>query len=182
MSKLENVLQAIDVYNQNDPHGREFPYSEKLTGWVLRLNPHPSDALRIAARGQHIGRWTSPREAYPMDRNGYLRWREELKRFHAKTVGELMAKEGYLEADIEAVRQIILKKYQTNTDAQTIEDALCLVFLESQFEDMRQKTPDAKMIDILQKTWKKMSSKGKDVALTMDLPAHHKELIQEALK
>ncbi len=182
MNRLEKVLQAIDAYNQKDPHGREFPYSEKLTGWVLRLTPAPSEALRIAARGQHIGRWTSPRESYPMDRTGYLRWREELKRFHAKTVGELMAKEGYSESEMDTVRQIILKKYQTNADAQTIEDALCLVFLEGQFEELRQKTADPKMIDILQKTWKKMSPKGKEVALTMDLPAHHKQLIQEALK
>ena len=111
---------------------------------MLRLNPAPSDALRIAARGQHIGRWTSPRESFPMDRGGYLRWREELKRFHAKTVADIMAKESYSETEIEAVRQIILKKYQTNADAQTIEDALCLVFLESQFEELRRKTPDPK--------------------------------------
>ncbi len=182
VDRLEKVLQAIDAYNQTDPHGREFPYSEKLTGWVLRLNPNPSEALRIAARGQHIGRWTSPRDSYPMDRAGYLRWREDLKRFHAKTVGEIMTKEGYSEIEIEAVRQVILKKYQTNADAQTIEDALCLVFLETQFEDMRQKTPDAKMIDIIQKTWKKMSPKGKEVALTMKLPAEHVQLIQAALK
>ena len=181
VSRLENVLKAIDAYNQTDPHGREFPYSEKLTQWVLRLNPAPSEVLRIAARGQHIGRWTIPRESYPMDRGGYLRWREDLKRFHAKTVGELMLKEGYSESEVDAVRQIILKKYQTNADAQTIEDALCLVFLESQFEELRHKTPNPKMIDIIQKTWKKMSPKGKEVALSMDLPAHHKQLIQEAL-
>src|SRR5258708_28084252 len=125
MSRLENVLKAIDTYNQKDPHGREFPYSEKLTSWVLRLEPAPSEALRIAARGQHIGRWTSPRESYPMDRGGYLRWREDLKRFHAKTVGEIMAKEGYAESEVDAVSQIILKKnFQSNPDAQTIEDAL----------------------------------------------------------
>src|SRR6266571_3420018 len=126
MGRLENVLLAIDAYNRKDPHGREFLYSDKLTQWVLRLNPAPSEALRIAARGQHIGRWTIPRQSYPMDRGGYLRWREELKRFHAKTVGEMMAQEGYSEPEIEAARQIILKKnIQTNPDAQTIEDALC---------------------------------------------------------
>ena len=138
--------------------------------------------MRIAARGQHIGRWTSPRSAYPMDRAGYLRWREDLKRFHAKTVGDLMAKAGYAEPEIEAVRQIILKKnFQSNPDAQTIEDALCLVFLESQFEELRQKTPDPKMIDIIQKTWRKMSDKGKQLALQMKLPEEHKQLIQKAL-
>ena len=181
MDRLENVLNAIDAYNKNDPQGREFPYSEKLTAWVLKLDPSPSEALRIAARGQHIGRWKSPRESYPMDRGGYLRWREDLKRFHAKTVGEIMAQEGYTEVEIVAVRQIILKKYQTNADAQTIEDALCLVFLESQFEELRQKTPDPKMIEIIQKSWRKMSEKGKKAALQMELPAARKELISRAL-
>jgi hypothetical protein len=183
MPSVDRVLQEIDAYNAKDPHGRELPYSEKLTSWTLRLNPAPSEALRIAARGQHIGRWTIPRSSYPMDRGGYLRWREELKRFHARTVAEIMSKEGYAEENVEAVRQIILKKnFQANPDAQTIEDALCLVFLESQFEELRQKTPDPKMIDIIQKTWKKMSAKAKEVALTMDLPPQHKALIQEALK
>ena len=181
MDRLQNALNAIDAYNQNDPQGREFPYSEKLTAWVLRLNPEPSEALRIAARGQHIGRWMSPRDAYPSGRIGYLRWREDLKRFHAKTVAEIMAKEGYSESELDEVRQIILKKYQTIADAQTIEDALCLVFLESQFEELRQKTPDSKMIEIIQKTWRKMSEKGKQLALEMDLPEEHKQLIQKAL-
>ena len=183
MARLENVLQTIDAYNAGDPHGRELPYSEKLTAWVLQLNPAPSEALRIAARGQHIGRWTIPRQSYAMNRGGYLRWREDLKRFHAKTIGEIMAKEGYPESDTDAVKQIILKKnFQSNPDAQTIEDALCLLFLESQFEELRQKTPDPKMIDIIQKTWKKMSAKAKDVALAMDLPADNKKLIRQALQ
>jgi hypothetical protein len=180
--RLDKVLSAIDAYNQKDPNGKEFPYSERLTCWVLKLTSHPSEALRIAARGQHIGRWTSPRQSYPMDRGGYLRWREDLKRFHAKTVGEMMAQAGYAEAEIEAVRQIILKKnFQANPDAQTVEDALCLVFLETQFEELRQKTPDPKMIEIIQKTWKKMSAKAKEVALAIEIPAHHKALIQKAL-
>jgi hypothetical protein len=183
MTRLEMVLQAIDAYNAKDPHGRELSYSEKLTGWVLRLNPTPSEALRIAARGQHIGRWTLPRAAYPMDRGGYLRWREELKRFHAKTVTSMMAQAGYPETDLEAVRQIILKKnFQANPDAQTIEDALCLVFLEDQFEELLQKTPDPKMIDIIQKTWKKMSDHGKKFALALKLPPAHEKLIKQALQ
>ncbi len=82
-----------------------------------------------------------------------------------------MVKDSYSEPEIDAVRQIILKKnFQSNTDAQTIEDALCLVFLESQFEELRQKTPDPKMADILRKTWKKMSEKGKEAALAMNQP------------
>ena len=182
MDRLQNVLNAIDAYNQKDPQGRELPYSKKLTDWVLKLNPNPSEVLRIAARGQHIGRWSSPRRSYPMDRSGYLRWREDLKRFHAKTVGDLMRPAGYSEPEIEAATQIILKKnFQSNANAQTVEDALCLVFLESQFEELRQKTPDPKMIEIIQKTWRKMSEQGKKLALAMELPAAHQELIRQAL-
>ena len=183
VSRLENVLAAIDQFNKRDPKGKEFPYSENLTRRVLKLNARPSEALRIAARGQHIGRWTIPRESYPMNRGGYLRWREDLKRFHAQTVGELMVQAGYPEPDVEAVRRIILKKnFQTNADAQTVEDALCLVFLETQFDELRQKTPDPKMVDIIQKTWRKMSDKGKALALEMELPEAHKQLILQALK
>jgi len=182
MGNLEQVLLAIDGYNRQDPQGRELAYSEKLTAWVRKLTLCPSEALQIAARGQHIGRWAIPRQSYPLDRGGYLLWREDLKRFHAKTVGELMARAGYPEPEIEAVRQIILKKnFQANADAQTVEDALCLVFLETQFEDLRQKTADPKMIGIIQKTWRKMSEKGKQLALEMELPEDHKALIQKAL-
>src|SRR5438477_11255894 len=130
MSRLENVLRDIDAYNAKDPRGQELPYSEKLAGWVLRLNSTPSEALRIAARGQHIGRWTVPRNTYPMNRGGYLRWREDLKRFHAKTVGEMMAKFGCSLEECEKVRLIILKKnIQGDPDTQTVEDGLCLIFL-----------------------------------------------------
>ena len=183
MSRLENVLAAIDAYNKQDPNRQELPYSEKLTSWVVQLDPQPSEALRIAARGQHIGRWKSPRQSYPMDRGGYLRWREDLKRYHAKTIGELMATEGYSESEIEEVNQVVLKKnFQSNPDAQTIEDALCLVFLENQFEELRRKTPDPKMIDIIQKTWRKMSEKGKQAVLSMKLPEAHQQLIRQPLQ
>ncbi len=183
MDRLEKVLAGIDALNAKDPNGKELPYSERLTAWVLKLNPAPSETLRIAARGQHVERWTIPRDSYPMDRGGYLRWREELKRFHAATVTDLMKKEGYADAEMDAVRRIILKKnFQSDPDAQTVEDALCLIFLESQFEDLHQKTPDPKMIDIIQKTWKKMSAKAKEMALALPLPPAHQTLISEALR
>src|SRR3712207_3141468 len=97
-TRLESVLKAIDDFNRGDPQGRELPYAEALTRWVLALDPQASEALRIAARGQHIGRWTIPRSSYPMDRGGYLRWREALKRFHAGKVEELMRAAGYDDA------------------------------------------------------------------------------------
>src|SRR5947207_264905 len=170
MSRLENVLRDIDAYNAKDPRGQELPYSEKLAGWVLRLNSTPSEALQIAARGQHIGRWTVPRETYPMNRGGYLRWREDLKRIHAKTVGDIMQREGCAPDFIERVKQIILKKnLQTDADVQSIEDALCLVFLETQFDELRDKTPNEKMKEIVRKTWQKMSEHARQIALALPL-------------
>ena len=189
--RLEKVLAAIDAVNDTDPKmemvdsaSRPFErvYSERLTAWVLKLKPSASDALRIAARGQHIARWTSPRDSYPMTRGGYLRWREELKKFHAKTVTEIMAKAGYSEAEQERVRLIILKKnISGDPDTQTLEDALCLVFLETQFEELKRKTPDEKMIDIIRKTWRKMSPQGQGAAIGLTIPPAHLALIQAAL-
>jgi len=180
---LQNVLADIDRFNRQDPKGYEFPYSERLTAWVLRLNPQPSEALRIAARGQHIGRWKSPRETYPMDRGGYLRWREDLKRFHADTVGEIMKRHGCAPGLVERVRQIILKKnLAADADVQTLEDGLCLVFLETQFDDLRGKTPDEKMKDIIRKTWKKMSSNAREIALGLPLTAEQRAFLQSALQ
>src|SRR5690348_10649745 len=122
-ARLDPVLRAIDAYNARDPHQKELPYSERLSAWVLRLEPHASEPLRIAARGQHIGRWTKPRDTYPMDRGGYLRWREDLKRFHAETVAALMADHGYAPELIERTRTIILKKnLAADSDVQTLED------------------------------------------------------------
>ncbi len=180
--RLERVLRDIDAYNERDPQHREQPYSVRLTHWVLQLQPSASEILRIAARGQHIGRWTVPRDSYPMDRGGYLRWREGLKRFHAMTVGEIMEKHGYGAEDVQQARQVILKKnIQGDADTQTLEDALCLIFLESQFEELKRKTADAKMVDIIRKTWRKMSPQGQRLALALDLPPEHRTLIESAL-
>jgi hypothetical protein len=190
--RLRRLLADIDAFNDQDPNQdvvngaarpRERVYAERLTAWVLKLNPDASEALRIAARGQHIGRWTSPRDTYPMDRGGYLRWREDLKRYHAQTVGGLMEKAGYSPEERERVRLLILKKnIHGDPDTQTLEDALCLIFLESQFEDLKRKTPDEKMIDIIQKTWRKMSAQGRDAALSLPLPPEHAALVKAALQ
>ncbi len=189
--KLELVLRKIDEYNGRDPNlddvngavgPRELTYSRRLTDWVAKLRPDASEALRIAARGQHIGRWTIPRERYPMDRGGYLRWREALKQFHAKTVGEILQEAGYDAAFIARVQGMILKKnFKEDPEGQALEDGLCLVFLEKQFEDLKNRTPDEKMKEIVRKTWKKMSVQGRDMALGLPLPAEAKQFLKEAL-
>lgn len=190
-NRLQQVLVAIDSLNRQDPSqeemdGRSIPkelaYSVRLTDWVKRLEPHSSETLQIAARGQHVQRWTIPRSRYPDDRKGYLQWRQTLKEFHAKTVTALMRQAGYGEAAILQVEQIILKKNVREPETQIIEDALCLVFLETQFAPLRETEPDEKMIEILRKTWRKMGEKGRAEALKLKLPEPEKELLEKALR
>jgi hypothetical protein len=189
--RLQRVLDRLDALNREDPHveeaegasrPRELVYAERLTGWVLRLNPQASETLRIAARGQHVRRWTIPRERYERSRRGYLKWRETLKTMHAETVAGVMQAEGYDEAAIARVRRIIGKKdLGGDPDTQTIEDALCLLFLETQFHDLRRKTPEATMRQVLRKTWGKMSERARAEALRLPLATEDRTALEQAL-
>ena len=178
--RFTQLIARIDQLNSQDPNGevingtrypRELVYAQRLSAWVERLDPQASEALSIAARGQHVCRWMIPRDRYEMTRRGYLRWRETLKAFHIQKVTELMQELGYPEETIQHVQRIMGKRHlQDDPETQTLEDALCLVFLETQFADLRQKTPDEKMRDIVEKTWKKMGDKGRAEALKLHLP------------
>lgn len=179
--RLQKVLNAIDQLNRTDPQAYELPYSQWLTDWVRRLEPHPSEELLIVARGQHLSRWSIPRATYPPDRKGYLAWREKLKGFHAEQVANLMRQAGYPADSIAKAERMILKKNIRDPEAQVVEDALCLVFLEHQFADLRQKEPEDKMIVILQKSWRKMGAKGRAEALKLPLAPDEQALLQKAL-
>lgn len=180
--RFELAIRKIDDYNGRDPHGRELPYSKRLADWVLKLKPDASEALRLAARAQHIGRWTVPRGDYPMDRSGYLRWRETLKTFHAHTAGEILREAGYGADVIDRVRALIQKKNLKNDpETQALEDGLCLVFLETQFDDLKDKVSRDKMADVVKKTWKKMSEAGRGQALALPLPENKKRFIAEVV-
>ena len=178
--RFTRLIERIDQLNSQDPntdvlegiaYPRELLYAKRLSDWVLRLQPGASEALRIAARGQHVCRWTIPRERYARNRQGYLRWRETLKAFHADTVAGLMREVGYPDEMIQRVRTIVGKRQlPSDPETQTLEDALCLVFLQTQFVDLQRKTPDDKMREILRKTWKKMSPHGRAEALKLPLP------------
>jgi len=188
---LARVLERIDQLNSDDPNtevvgGVAQPqglvYARRLTDLVLRLAPHASEGLRIAARGQHVRRWTIPRDRYERNRRGYLRWRETLKAFHAETVAGLMREAGYGEEAIQRVRLIMSKRrLQDDPDTQTLEDALCLVFLESQFADFRKKTPEPTMRDVLRKTWQKMSERGRSEALGLALGQEERAFLVQAV-
>lgn len=188
---LAQVLARLDELNRADPNHdpvngipqpRELVYAQRLTEWVLRLEPQASEALRIAARGQHVQRWTIPRSQYPMTRQGYLRWRETLKTFHAKTVAELMREAGYDDGMIQRVTRLITKKnLGTDPEVQTLEDALCLLFLEAQFADLQRKTADEKMREVVRKTWRKMSPQAHEEARRLALSPDALAYLAEAL-
>ncbi len=190
-ARLRKAIHSIDLLNDDDPkrvpeEGREIGYelyfSRLLFAKVLSLDSDASEALLLAARAQHVGRWKMPRSDFPMGRTGYLKWRSDLKRYHATVAAEVLEDAGYDSATIDHVRSINLKEnLKSNPDAQTMEDALCLVFLEVQFSEFRLKTSEEKMISILRKTWGKMSERGHKAALALDLGEEESWLVGLAL-
>jgi len=194
MNKLDAAFQLFDAYNKQDPRNfewdsttypQEYFFAIKLYDWILMLDPAASEELLLASRSQHIGRWEIPRESYPEGREPYLKWRKDLAQHHATITGNLMKQAGYDAAEIERVSQIILKKrIKVDADVQTMENALCLVFLQCQYEDFRQKygnEPD-KMINILRKSLLKMDSHGHGFALGLNFTPQGLDLIKQAMK
>ncbi len=186
--KFASALRRFDDENARDPNQengrpRELLYAERLTGWVLRLRPDASEALRLAARCQHICRWESPREKYPLDRAGYLRWRADLKKFHAGKSGAILREAGYDDDTIRRVQNLNLKQnFPADAECRVLEDALCLVFLESQFAALAAKSDDAKMINALRKSWAKMTEAARAEALKLKFGPREQSLIERALK
>lgn len=188
---FQQVISAIDAINEQDPNlekvngetrPKELLYSERMTDRLKAFVESPSELLQIAARGQHVKRWSIPREDYPMDRKGYLKWRTVLKIKHGEIVGDIMATAGYSEPDIQHVKDLLMKKnLQKDPEAQTLEDVICLVFLEYYIDDFAAEHTDEKMISILQKTWGKMSEKGHEEALKLPLSEKVKSLVGRAL-
>lgn len=189
--RLTRAFALFDEANAADPnkitisseeHPKELVFAERLTDVVKELNPEASEALLLASRCQHIRRWEVPRSTQPMGRAGYLKWRTGLKKFHAEVSGEILKEVGYSEDIIESVQGLNQKKNLKNDpDCQTLEDALCIVFLQHQFDDLIEDTENEKMISIVRKTWAKMSPKGHAKALTINFSQAGKAVIDEAL-
>ena len=149
--RFRRAIAEFDLLNGRDPNHRrvggetvpfELFFARRLTEWVLRLEPSASEAALLAARCQHLCRWEIPRSDYPMGRAGYLAWRRDLKVFHADKSAEVLEKVGYDSQTIDRVRSINLKKgLRKDAEVQLIEDALCLVFLQEQLDDLAAKTP-----------------------------------------
>ena len=188
--RLRLALASFDQANAKDPNkitvaGTEQPkeliFAERLTHAVKELDSTPSEPLLLASRCQHICRWEIPRNSQPMGRAGYLKWRKSLKKFHADTSGKILKEVGYSDDIIEAVQALNQKKNLQDQDYQTLEDALCIVFLRYQFDDLIKTTEHEKMINIVRKTWAKMSPNGHALALSISFSAAGKKVIEEAL-
>jgi hypothetical protein len=181
-ARLAAALAAIDAANADDPTGKELLYARRMSEWLDRVAPAASDALRLAARAQHVRRWTIPRSDFPMDRIGYLTWRTTLYKFHADQAAQILRAAGYDDATIARVASLIRKeRLKTDPEAQTLEDVICLVFLENYFADFAATHDEEKVVNILRKTWKKMSPRGHQFAMALQIPPEAKRLVEKAL-
>ncbi|MDH3218881.1 MAG: DUF4202 domain-containing protein [Gammaproteobacteria bacterium] len=200
MSKNETLyhsaLALIDAANREDPNkvsadGKEWPkellYSQRMSDMLSRYAPDADDAQKLAIRAQHIERWKSPRNAYPMDRIGYLKWRKDLYKIQADTAAGLLGQAGYGDEVIDRVRNAVAKKnIKGNPDTQLLEDVTDLVFMEHYMLEFVAKHPDyteEKWIEIIQKTWNKMSDNAHQFALSgaVRLPESLLPLIEKAV-
>ncbi len=195
-SAFDKAIALIDAANSDDPNqesvaGKVWPkellYSHRMSDMLQRFAPDAGDAVKLAVRAQHVQRWKSRRDAYPMDRQGYLRWRTGLYKFHAETAGELLAQAGYDQAFIERVKQAVGKRaLKINPDSQRLEDVADLVFIEHYMLGFAAKHPEydkEKWLVIIRKTWKKMSDEARQFALSggVEFPEPLLPLIQEAV-
>ena len=191
--RFDQAIQEFDAAHREDPRSilvddQEVPWSllyhQRMTHWLKHLAPDASEPLLLAARCQHIRRWTIPRSDYPMDRSGYKRWRKRLAQFHADQAAEILTRIGYDPATIDRLGELLQKfRLKLDPEVQLFEDAICLVFLENEFSDFAQKHDEDKLVTILQKTWTKMSSQGHQAAreLVKQLDPETRRLVEKAL-
>jgi len=194
---FEKAVELIDAANRADPNqetdadGKAWPkellYSHRMAEMLERYAPDADEVMKLEVRAQHIERWKSPRSDYPEGRQGYLNWRTDLYKYHADTAGRLLAEAGYGEQDIARLKKAVGKRaLKVNPDTQLLEDVIDLVFIEHYMLAFAGKHPEydeEKWLDIIRKTWKKMSERGQQFALSgaIKLPEPLLPLIQKAI-
>lgn len=188
---IQKVLDKIDDINSKDPnieqfgtqsYPKEIIYGQRMTEMLHEFVSSPSIPLQVAARGQHIQRWVIPRSDYSMDKKGYMKWRTVLKTYHAELLTELLESEGAEEPLIDQVRLLISKrKLKTDQESKTLEDVICLVFLKYYFAAFTKKHDEEKIIDIVRKTWAKMTEDGHAAALKLPLGDAELSVVNKAL-
>jgi len=187
-ARFDQAIARIDAAHAEDPEKdaagepRELVYARRMSAWLEKLAPDASEALRLATRCQHLRRWSIARNAYPEGKVGYLRWRKEESLAHAALAGEILGQAGYDAESVKRVQSLIKKeRIKHDPEAQLLEDTACLVFLESEFAAFAPKHDEAKLVDILRKTWTKMSPEGREAALALELPPELRAIIGKAL-
>ena len=192
--RFNQAIAGFDAANAEDPnketfegaeHPKELLYAQRMSAMLQRFAPDASEAVQLAVRSQHIRRWESPRSDYPNTPLGYKQWRTDLQKFHAETAGKILRDLGYDDETIGRVQSLLRKEaLKVNPETQMLEDVVDLVFLESYLEDFAKKYShydEEKMIDIIRKTWRKMSDRGHEFALTLALPPALVPLIMKAV-
>ncbi len=188
--QFKKAIEAFDAYNQNDPnkeehngnmYSKEILYAERMTNRLNHYAPDAPDYINLAARCQHIGRWEIARNYFAMDKKGYLQWRNQEKIHHAKIAEEILTSCAYDADTIGKVKFLVLKKELfTHADTQLLEDVICLVFIEHYLEAFAAKHEDDKVIDIIQKTLKKMSARAIEATSNISISSKMVGLIQKA--
>lgn len=192
-SRFERTISRFNDIHHEDPEkavwgGSEIPkaclYHDRLSYWLEQLDPYASEPLQLAARCQHIRRWVISRSDYPEGLSGYRRWRSALMEFHANEASLILREAGYDDATISRVRDFLTKK-DLKSDAETrlFEDAICLVFFETELAKFASQHERNRVIRVLRKVWKKMSTKGRETAqqLAAELPTQLQKLLAEAI-
>ncbi len=192
---LNKTLAAIDDINRQDPNliavnnsqqPKELVYGQQMTDCLNQYWPNANELLQIAVRAQHIKRWQLKRTEFPEGKAGYYKWRIAQGKFHAELTASIMLAQGYSDDDAQKCASIIRKEnLKTNPDSQTLEDVACLVFLMHYFDEFAgkytQNDNEAKIIRIVQLTWKKMSDMAHEIALSLTLPKHLAAIVAKAL-
>lgn len=194
-SRFTAVIAVIDKANADDPRtivadGEARPYevvySERMTRRLEAMYPEASELLRIAAHGQHVRRFDIARSGFAQGREGYNEWRRTCREHHAKLLDDIMSRNGYAEAEIKHVTKLVKKEQlKKDKESQALENVVDVVFLEHYFDEFHGKYPhydDAKIIDIIGKTLRKMSPKGHQAALALDLPPRTRALVLAAVE
>ncbi len=190
-ARLREALARFDRANADDPNRelvdgaeqpRELVYARRMTATLDSFVPEAPEAVRLAVRCQHIRRWTVPRDTYPGGRDGYRRWRTDLARFHAETAGTILREVGYGDDTIARVGALLRKeRLKADPQVQLLEDVACLVFLRYYLPAFASQHDDAKLEDILGKTWRKMSERGRAAAFALELEPRVRALVSRAV-
>ena len=189
--RFQKAVERFDAANREDPNrevaegveqAKELLYARRMSACLDRFCPDAPEVVRLAARCQHIRRWTIPRTDYPEGRNGYRRWRTDLAWFHAWTAAAILREVGYDDTTVVRVEALLRKeRLKTDPDVQLLEDVICLVFLEHYLSDFVPKHDEETLLRVLRKTWPKMSADGRRAALDLDLAPDLRALVARAV-